>query len=55
MNLVLAITVNAYDESIAARKTSRNELSKKLLTKAFRLLDHDNNNALTRDTVMNVS
>ena len=55
MNLVLAITVNAYDECIEERKSSRSELSKKLLTEAFHLLDHDGDNSVSRDNIMHVS
>mmetsp|Transcript_36993 Transcript_36993/g.41654 ORF Transcript_36993/g.41654 Transcript_36993/m.41654 type:complete len:840 (-) Transcript_36993:136-2655(-) len=54
MNLILAVTVNSYDESIAERKISRQELSKDLLTKAFKSLDHDNDGSISRESVMAV-
>eukprot|EP00970_Alexandrium_tamarense_P010420 scaffold2107_cov192-Alexandrium_tamarense.AAC.47 len=54
MNLILAVSVNSYDESIAERRVYREELSKRLLTKAFRLLDHDGTNSISRDSIMNV-
>lgn len=55
MNLVLAVAVNAYDESISERKTSRAELSKKLLSEAFTLLDHNGENSVSRETILHVS
>lgn len=54
MNLFLAVTVNKYDESIADRTKSRNELSKKLLSEAFTLLDHNNDDSISRESVMRV-
>ncbi|KAL7471996.1 hypothetical protein ACHAXS_012301 [Conticribra weissflogii] len=54
MNLILSVSLNKYDESIADRSKSREELSKKLLTEAFALLDHGNTNSITRESVMRV-
>jgi len=54
MNLILAVTVNSYDESIAERRQSRDELSRDLLTRAFKLLDNENKNCIKKETVMAV-
>ena len=54
MNLVLAVAVNNYDLSIDERKRSRTELSKKLLSQAFELLDHDGKNSVSRSSIMHV-
>eukprot|EP00804_Cyclotella_cryptica_P018435 CCRYP_004287-RA/>CCRYP_004287-RA protein AED:0.30 eAED:0.30 QI:121/1/1/1/1/1/5/1507/811 len=54
MNLVLAVAVNSYDESIADRRKYREQLSRELLTKAFELLDHEKKSEISRNTVMNV-
>jgi len=54
MNLVLAVAVNAYDESIEERKSSRAKLSKDLLSEAFTLLDHKDENSISRDSIMHV-
>ena len=54
MNLVLAVAVNAYDSSIDERKRSRKELSQNLLNEAFVLLDHNNNETVSRSSIMNV-
>lgn len=54
MNLVLAVAVNNYDLSIDERKRSRTELSKKLLSQAFELLDHEGKNSVKRSSVMHV-
>ena len=54
MNLVLAVAVNAYDSSIDERKRSRKELSQNLLNEAFVFLDHNNNETVSRSSIMNV-
>jgi two pore calcium channel protein len=54
MNLVLAVACNSYHESIAQRRKYRNDLSRRLLTEAFELLDHEKKNEISRNTVMNV-
>eukprot|EP00536_Pseudo-nitzschia_multiseries_P001386 jgi/Psemu1/181049/e_gw1.18.17.1 len=54
MNLILAVTVNAYDESIADRKRSRKKLSTDLLTEAYKLLDPCDTNEVSRETMMAV-
>ena len=51
LNLVLAVAVNAYGESLSERRFSRVELSKKLLSEAFTLLSSNVN----RETIMHVS
>jgi len=52
MNLILAITVNSYDDDIAERKRNRSKLSKKLLKEAYAKLDPDNENAIGREAIM---
>jgi Ca2+-binding EF-hand superfamily protein len=54
MNLVLAVAVNTYEDSIRARKTKRADLSKTLLNEAFTLLDSNNENLVSRDTILHV-
>ncbi|KAL7551472.1 hypothetical protein ACHAWF_014665 [Thalassiosira exigua] len=54
MNLVLAVAVNTYDESIEQRKRSRKELSTRLLSEAFTLLDHKGEDSVSRQSIMNV-
>ncbi|VEU38175.1 unnamed protein product [Pseudo-nitzschia multistriata] len=54
MNLVLAVTVNLYDDSIAERKRNRKDLSRNLLEKAYAMLDPENNDAVSRETIMAV-
>ncbi len=54
LNLVLAVAVNAYDESLSERRISRAELSKKLLSEAFTLLSINGEN-VSRETIMHVS
>ncbi|KAL9181427.1 hypothetical protein ACHAXT_010232 [Thalassiosira profunda] len=54
MNLVLAVAVNSYDESIEERKSSRRKMTHKLLSEAFTLLDHQNNNFVSRESIMHV-
>ena len=54
LNLVLAVAVNAYDESLSERRISRVELSKKLLSEAFTLLSSNGEN-VNRETIMHVS
>lgn len=54
MNLVLAVTVNAYDESIGSRKQSRSEMSQRLLIEAFGLLD-SGGGSVSRASIMHVS
>eukprot|EP00584_Thalassiosira_punctigera_P014654 CAMPEP_0172548632 /NCGR_PEP_ID=MMETSP1067-20121228/17872_1 /TAXON_ID=265564 ORGANISM="Thalassiosira punctigera, Strain Tpunct2005C2" /NCGR_SAMPLE_ID=MMETSP1067 /ASSEMBLY_ACC=CAM_ASM_000444 /LENGTH=816 /DNA_ID=CAMNT_0013335873 /DNA_START=47 /DNA_END=2497 /DNA_ORIENTATION=+ len=54
MNLVLAIAVNTYDESIEQRKHYREQLSKRLLTEAYALLDHNSEDSVSRESIMNV-
>lgn len=55
MNVVLAVAVNSYDESIEKRKCYRADLSKALLSEAFTLLDHNGENSVSRESIMNVS
>ena len=55
MNLVLAISVNAYDDSIESRKCSRDKLSKKLLLEAYSLLDVNGEDSVSRKSIMHVS
>mmetsp|Transcript_12926 Transcript_12926/g.30210 ORF Transcript_12926/g.30210 Transcript_12926/m.30210 type:complete len:840 (+) Transcript_12926:141-2660(+) len=54
MNLILAVSFNAYDNSIADRRVSRNKLATDLLTEAYRLLDPNNTNEVSRETIMAV-
>lgn len=54
MNLILAIAVDSYDESMAERKHSRQKLANDLLTQAFNLLDHKNEAEISRESVMAV-
>ena len=54
MNLILAVAVNAYDESINERKRAREEMTKVLLLEAFTLLDHNNENVVSRKSIMHV-
>ncbi|KAL7534858.1 LOW QUALITY PROTEIN: hypothetical protein ACHAXR_006128 [Thalassiosira sp. AJA248-18] len=54
MNLVLAVAVNAYDESIEERKSSRKKMTNKLLAEAFSLLDHNNDGSVPRRSIMHV-
>jgi hypothetical protein len=54
LNLVLAVAVNAYDESLSERRITRAELSKKLLSEAFTLLSSNGEN-VSRETIMHVS
>lgn len=54
MNIVLAVACNAYDESIEERKSSRAKLAKDLLIEAYTLLDHDDKNSVSRDSIMRV-
>ena len=54
MNLILAVAVNAYDESINERKRAREEMTKVLLLEAFTLLDHNNENVVSRKSIMRV-
>ena len=54
MNLVLAIAMDAYDKSIEDRKSSRKELSDRLLGEAFSLLDHDDDDEIPRESIMHV-
>ena len=55
MNLVLAVAVNSYDTSIEERKSSRKKMSHSLLSEAFLLLDHRNDNTVSRESIMHVS
>lgn len=54
MNLVLAVACKSYDESISERRKYRDDLSKELLTRAFKLLDHEKKGSISRGTIMNV-
>ena len=54
MNLVLAVACESYDDSVAERVKYRKDLSRRLLTKAFELLDHDKKGSVSRNSVMNV-
>jgi len=54
MNLILAVTLNSYDDSIVERRRSRKELSRNLLLEAYEMLDHDNRNSVSRESIMAV-
>ena len=54
MNLVLAVAVNTYDDNIRVRKTRRADLSKTLLNEAFTLLDSNDENFVSRETILHV-
>ena len=54
MNLILAVAVNSYDKSIEERKSSRRKMTHSLLSEAFSLLDHQNNNFVSRESIMHV-
>jgi len=54
MNLILAVAVNAYDTNINDRKISRAKLAKELLSEAFALLDHNNENKVSRNSILHV-
>jgi len=54
MNLILAVAVNAYDDNLDERKKSRAELSRALLTEAFKLLAKGNDDSVSKKSLQNV-
>lgn len=54
MNLILAVAVNAYDTNINDRKILRAKLAKELLSEAFALLDHNNENKVSRSSILHI-
>ena len=54
MNLILAVAVNAYEESHEIHKSTLSKLERESLSEAYTLLDYSGKNEVSQDSIMQV-